>query len=66
MSGRYVDRKLEGSSGESEWGASGARVDIVAGLIVLGADAVAVAAVAARASDRKSGVRCYRAAREEI
>ena len=44
---------------ESERGDSGSRVDMVAGLLVPGADLVAVAVVVVRASDLISGVICY-------
>ena len=44
LSGGCVERKLEGYSRESERGASGARVEMVAGLLGLDTDAVAVAA----------------------
>ena len=60
-----VERKMEGSLGESDKGASGARVEIVAGLLALGANSVEMTSAAAHASDIRSGVRCSRAAREE-
>ena len=50
---------------ESEKGASGARVDMIAVLLTLGADAVAVAAVLARAYALISGMICSLAAGEE-
>ena len=49
-----------GSPGGYERGDSGARVDMLAGLIVLGADSVAVAGAADPDYDLRSGVRCYR------
>ena len=56
---------MEVFSGESEKGASGARVKMVIGLLALDAGSVAaVAAVSARASDQRSEVRCSRAAVE--
>ena len=65
FSGECVERKLEVFSGESEKGASGARVKMVIGLLALDAGSVAaVAAVSARASDQRSEVRCSRAAVE--
>ena len=57
---------MEGYSVESERGDSGSRVYMVAGLLALGADAVSVVEVLARASSLRSGVRCYRADVEEI
>ena len=50
---------------EYDRGALGARVEMVVELIMLGADSVAVAAVIARASDLRSGVRYSREAVEE-
>ena len=44
---------------------SGYRVDMVAGLIVLGTVTVVVAAVVARASNIRSGVRCSWGSGEE-
>ena len=57
-----VLRKLEGSSVEYERGASKTKVEMVAGLPMLGADAVEVSAVVVHASAIRLGVRCYRAA----
>ena len=54
--------KLEVSSGGSDVGYSDTSVDMVEGLLSLGADTVAVAAAAAHASTPISGVRCSRAA----
>ena len=56
---------MEVSSLESEKGASGDRVDMIAVLLTSGADAVAVAAVLARASALISGIICSRSAGEE-
>ena len=65
LSGGCVEIKLEGSSVESDRGFAGARVDVVALLIVLGVYAVALAVVVARTSDLRSGVRWYWVFREE-
>ena len=54
-----MDRKLEGSSVDYDWGFAGPRVDMVAGRLALGADAVAVAVVVARASSLISVWRWY-------
>ena len=58
LSDGCVEIKLEVSSVESERGASGARVDMVAGLLVLSADAVTEAAAAAPASHLRPRVVC--------
>ena len=60
LSGGCVEIKIEVSSGESERVDSGVRVDMVEGLLALGADAVAVAEVVARASAIRPGVIYYR------
>ena len=60
MSDGSVERKLVGSPGGYERGDSGARVYMLAGLILLGADSVAVAGAADPDYDLRSGVRCYR------
>ena len=52
-----MEIKLEGFSVEADRGFAGSRVDMVSGLLALGADAVAVAEVGAHASVLISGVR---------
>ena len=60
-----VGRKLERSSRGSDKGASGARMDTVTGLLVLGADTVAVSEMAMQDSALRSGLICSREYVEE-
>ena len=61
-----VERKLEGSPGGYDRGASGARVDMVELLLELDAYEVALTAAAARNYAIRSRVRCSVASVEEI
>ena len=65
MSGGFYERKLEGSSVKYYRGGAGDRVDIVEGLIALGANEVTLTAVVARDYSIISVVRCSWIAGEE-
>ena len=53
-----VERKIEGSSGRSDNGDSGGRLDMVAVLLVLGVDAISVAGASSCAYALMSVLRC--------